>query len=216
MNSLHEEILSRTEKLVFEERRINSEILECLQQIESKMIYAEMAYSSLYDFCVKHLKYSEGAAHRRISAMRLLKTLPEKMKQETILKIESGSISVSNLSLLHGFLKTEKKESKKIYSNDEKTRLIHSIENCSKLEVEKKLATIQPKIIPSETKRVLTQDLTEISFVADQVLMDKLKRAYELSSHSLPDTSMAKLIHKLADDFLKKNDPLEKLRKRKL
>ena len=213
MNPLHQEILNRTEKLVFEERRINSEILECLQQIESKMIYAEMAYSSLYEFCVKHLKYSEGAAHRRISAMRLLKTLPEKMKQETILKIESGSISVSNLCLLHGFLKTEKKESKKIYSNEEKTSLILSIENCSKLEVEKKLAAIQPKIIPIESRRILTNELTEIKFVADQALIEKLNRVYEIASNALPDTSMVKLIHRLADEFLKKNDPLLKTNK---
>jgi hypothetical protein len=114
MKELHRNILVKTENLVREERRITTEILECLHQIESKMIYAEMAYSSLYEFCVKHLKYSEGSAHRRISAMRLLKGLPIKIQQETALKIESGILSVSNLSVVNGFIKTERKVAVKV------------------------------------------------------------------------------------------------------
>jgi hypothetical protein len=54
MKELDRNLLEKTEKLVREERRITAEILDCLSEIESKMIYAALAYSSLYEFCVKH------------------------------------------------------------------------------------------------------------------------------------------------------------------
>lgn len=215
MKELHRNILVKTEKLVREERRITAEILECLSEIESKMIYAEMAYSSLYEFCVKHLKYSEGSAHRRISAMRLLKGLPEQMQIEAKFKINSGSLSVSNLSVLHGFLKAEKKEFGKNYGAAEKVLLIQDTENKSKLEVEKQLAAIQPKVIPQESRRVLTGTLTEIKFVADETLMKKMERVRQVSGRVLPNANIAELISRLADEYLKRHDPLLRREERK-
>ena len=211
MKETHQLILFRTEKLVREERRITAEVLECLREIESNMIYAELAYSSLYEFCIKHLKYSEGSAHRRISAMRLLKGLPEKIQEETKIKIESGELTVSNLSVVHGFLKTEKKESGKTYSPQEKSSLLNTIENQSKQQVEKQLAAIQPKIIPQESKRILTESMTEIKFVADESLMKKLERIREITAHAIPEGTIAKMINKLADEYLKRHDPMLKV-----
>jgi len=216
MNEIHQGILKRTEKLVREERRITTEVLECLQEIESKMIYAELAYSSLYEFCIKHLKYSEGSAHRRISAMRLLKSLPTNIQIETKEKIESGELTVSNISVVHGFLKTEKKEAGKTYSQDEKASLLHSIENQSKNALEKRLSAIQPKLIPQESKRILTPFLTEIKFVADENLMIKLNRIHEISGHTMPGAGLAETFAKLADEYLQKHDPMIKLKLRKV
>lgn len=215
MKETDRNLLAKTEKLVREERRITAEILECLSEIESKMIYAALAYSSLYEFCVKHLKYSEGSVHRRISAMRLLKTLPERIQIETKSKIASGAITVSNLSVVHGFIKTEKKETGKNYSAQEKISLIQNIEDRSKLEVEKQLAAIQPKIIPLESKRILTETLTEIKFVADETLMKKLERVKQVAGSVLPGTGIAEMISRLADEYLKKHDPMLKMEKNK-
>lgn len=215
MNEINKKILAKTEKLAREERRITTEILECLREVEEKMIYAELAYSSMYEFCIGHLKYSEGAAHRRISAMRLLKNLPTEAQESTKSKIENGTITVSNLSLLHGFFRVEKKECGKIYSSSEKVELLSNIENCSKLEAERHLAVIQPKIIPQEFKRVLTDNMTEIRFVAPDELMKKLQRAREIASHSLPfDAGIADLILKIADDFLNRHDPMLKFERK--
>jgi hypothetical protein len=213
MKEIDRNLLEKTEKLVSEERRITAEILDCLSEIESKMIYAALAYSSLYEFCVKHLKYSEGSAHRRISAMRLLKGLPANIQLETKNKITSGVISVSNLSVVHGFIKTEKKESGKTYSDVEKISLIQNTEGHSKLEVEKQLAAIQPKIIPQESKRIITSKFTEIKFVADESLMQKLERVQQVSGQIHPGSGMDEIISQLADVYLKKHDPMLKLEK---
>lgn len=210
LDKLSKELLiARVEELAKEERRITSEVLMCLHEIESRMIYAELGFASLYEFCIKHLKYSEGAAHRRISAMRLLKGLPESALSETHEKIKSGSLSITNLSLMHGFLKVERSE-KKVYSAQEKASLLASMENQSKRDVEKKLAVIQPKMIQQESKRVITEELTEIKFMVDEKLMKKLERIREISAHSIPGAGMAEIVSRLADEYLNRHDPMMK------
>lgn len=207
-------ILTKTETLVREERRITTEVLQCLYEVERRILYAELGYSSLYDFCTKHLQYSEGSAHRRISAMRLLRDLPANIQTQTEEKIKAGAVSITNLSLVHGFLKAEKREEGRVYSVPEKLELLNQIENQSKREIEKKLAAIQPKILPQSSERVLTEKLTEIKFVADDQLMKKLKRVKEVAAHQTmmnhSSSSFHELVHLLADEYLKHRDPLLK------
>ena len=71
------ELLSRTKSLVAEERRVSADVLHYLREIERSRIFAEAGFSSLFTYCVEELRYSEGAAYRRIYAMRLLKECPE-------------------------------------------------------------------------------------------------------------------------------------------
>jgi hypothetical protein len=100
------ELLTQTQALVHQERRLGVEILWHLREIESRRLYAERGYSSLHTYCVQELKYSDGAAHRRISAMRLLKDLPEVEE-----KIQSGALSLSTAATLQDFLRAEKRGS---------------------------------------------------------------------------------------------------------
>jgi hypothetical protein len=60
---------------------------------------------------------------------------------------------------------------------------------------------------------VLTKSLTEIKFVADESLLKKLERVQQVSGHVLASASMAEMISKLADEYLKKHDFLLKIKK---
>src|SRR5690349_18064623 len=90
--------VERALDLVREERRITLALIETLREIESRMIFAELGYGSLFEFAVRHLGLSEGAAQRRIQAMRLVKSVPEAQVQ-----LESGSLSLSNAAKVQGF-----------------------------------------------------------------------------------------------------------------
>jgi hypothetical protein len=114
----NKKLISHVESLVHEERRMTSEILYCLREIDARMLYAELGFSSLYEFCVKQLHYSEGSAHRRISAMRVLRDLPADVRMITDEKIKSGILTLTNLSLVHGFLKIESKEEGKVIQSN--------------------------------------------------------------------------------------------------
>jgi hypothetical protein len=53
-----QELFARTETLVREERRISSEILWHLHEIERRRLFAELGFSSLFEYCTEQLKYS--------------------------------------------------------------------------------------------------------------------------------------------------------------
>lgn len=98
------ELLSETRSLAAEERRISVEILYRLREIELRQLYVRERCESLHEFVVKKLSYSDGAAHRRIQAMRLLKDLPEAEQS-----LRSGTLTLTNASQLQDFFRAEKK-----------------------------------------------------------------------------------------------------------
>ncbi|PWU15627.1 MAG: hypothetical protein C5B49_11520 [Bdellovibrio sp.] len=87
-------LLENTQTLVKQERELLTEILHHLKEIENRRLFSSLGYKSLFDYAVKHLQYSEDQAARRISAMKLLKELPEIEE-----KIELGSLTLANLSM---------------------------------------------------------------------------------------------------------------------
>lgn len=72
----NKELLSRVEKLGVEERKTTSEVIRYLIEIEKRQLYLSSGYSSLYDFCRRHLCYSESASMRRIRAARCVRAYP--------------------------------------------------------------------------------------------------------------------------------------------
>ncbi len=60
-----------------------------------RRLYAKFGASSLHEFRVRVLGYSEGAAHRRISAMRCMVSVPE-VKE----KLETGTLKLTTVKLL--------------------------------------------------------------------------------------------------------------------
>ena len=88
-------LLSQTKTLVQKERKLNIEILQHLQEIESRKLYLERGFSSLFDYAVRELGYSRGSAFRRIKAMKLCQDIPETKSQ-----LESGKLNLSSASQL--------------------------------------------------------------------------------------------------------------------
>ena len=78
-----------------------------LREINSRKLYFEMGFSSLFDYAVRELGYSEGAAYRRIKAMKLCQDLPETENQ-----LQSGNLSLSAASQLQVFFEKQDKRAK--------------------------------------------------------------------------------------------------------
>lgn len=109
------ELLSETSTLAHEERRITVEILHRLREIERRKAYAGLGYRSLNEYAVKHLHYSEGSTHRKISAMLALRDAPG-----LIPKIESGETSVTAIARIQTTIRAEEKLTREKWSVDEK------------------------------------------------------------------------------------------------
>ncbi|MBS1984554.1 MAG: hypothetical protein JST16_10310, partial [Bdellovibrionales bacterium] len=59
------ELLSATKALAQKERAVTMKVLRHLQEIERRKLYA-FRFTSLFDYAVRELGYSEAAASRRI------------------------------------------------------------------------------------------------------------------------------------------------------
>lgn len=196
----NEALLRNTQSLVAEERKLTTEILWHLHEIQIRRLYAEKGYASLFEYAVQVLGYSEAAAGRRISAMRLLVEVPE---IEPALK--AGSVSLSTLSTIQSFV--QRKEDP--VSKAEKRELVFALQGKSRRECEKLLIALDPSAaIPQEKERVVSPTQTEIRFIADDELMEKLQKIRELDGHVTAGASYLELFHRMADLALKKLDPL--------
>jgi hypothetical protein len=203
-------LLAKLKTDVCEERALTTQILHYLLEVEARYLFAELGFSSLYDFCTRELGYCEGSAHLRISAMRFLKILPTNDQKTIERKLESGELSLSNISLLQKFVKIEEKARGDAVTADEKMKLTEEIENKSKCEAEKLLTAKNPNIINHEKERVLNAQQTQITFVASEGLLQKLNRVQALAAATNPHFSYADLFEKLVDFYLKAKDPLQK------
>ena len=55
-------LLEETRRLVYEETQLTTEILHHLREIASRKLFAAQGYSSLFQYAVQELKYSEPQA----------------------------------------------------------------------------------------------------------------------------------------------------------
>lgn len=93
------ELILNLEKLVQSERKITHLILIHILEVDSRRLYAELGFDSMFSYLTRGLKYSESSAQRRLQSARLLKSLDENSRQETLQKIEQGQLNLSQLSL---------------------------------------------------------------------------------------------------------------------
>jgi len=82
-------LITELKNLVQQEREVLAEIISYLQEVDTRRLYLELGYSSLFSFCTQGLRYSEGSAYRRIKAARLSAETPEVLE-----RIAAGSVSL--------------------------------------------------------------------------------------------------------------------------
>ncbi|MGK5088336.1 HNH endonuclease [Bdellovibrionota bacterium FG-2] len=203
-------LLSQIRQLAADERKLTTQVLELLREVERRRLYAGQGFSSLFEYAVKELGYSEASASRRINSMRLLKEVPS-----AAASIESGALNLSTVSTVQCFLKREAREQGKTYSAHEKRELLMKMEGRSHRECEKILCQISPEsAVAKENTRVISPTQTELRIVASDELMQKLEKSKGLLAHSHPNLGLAQLLELLADRTLEQVDP-EKKRERK-
>ncbi len=169
-----------------------------LAEIERRRLYSKYGASSLHEFCIRVLGYSEGAAHRRISAMRCMVSVPE-VKE----KLETGTLNLTTVSLAHSFFQNKKKINRKIYSKEEKKDVLTKLAGKSKLESLKVLASLSPESVKQpEMIKPISATETRITLTLDEGTLSKLRKLQDLHSHKLKTRELAELIKLLATNSL--------------
>lgn len=195
------ELISKLKLLLANERDLVVEILWHLREVESRRIHLDSGFPSLFEYCTRELGYSAGAAARRIAAMRLLKELPDLEP-----KIRNGDLQLSQLAQAQQHFQQERKEGRKP-DPDQKREVLNSLEGKTSRETERFLVGLNPRAVPAERERVLSEELLEIRFIAGTALMKKIEEAKLLYSHVNPNAGYAELFDLLLDKALQKPEP---------
>lgn len=204
-----QELLQETSRLAREERQILTAVLWHLHEIDRRRLFSELRCTSLFDYAVKHLGYSEDQACRRISAMRLLRELPE-MEE----KINSGALTLTNIGLAQNLFRRERKL--RSFSKLEKLELIGKLEKQPRRLAEKVILaeSVGPAVLVFDQIKAVSQNAIEIKFVAPEVLQEKIEHLKGLLGHKKPDLRLAELFDFLCEMGLDQLDPLRQPEKK--
>ena len=83
-----QDLTSTLDSIALRERENTVELLRHLIEFNSRKLYRELGYPSLFEYCAGRLKLSHGSAYRRVSAARCLKDNPD--LSEMLLGARSG------------------------------------------------------------------------------------------------------------------------------
>jgi hypothetical protein len=105
-SSLDSAALSRRlGELAGHEREVQVDFLLYLDEFDRRRAWLEAGYGSLWDYCLEVLHLREGAAGRRIAAMRVLRRFPRLSNP-----LRDGRLCLSNVALLGPVLTEENAE----------------------------------------------------------------------------------------------------------
>ncbi len=94
--------MDRLRGLAARERAATAEFMACLAEADRREKTVVVAgWPTLFAFCVRELKLSEGCAYKRVRTARLIRTRPEILSL-----LGDGSINLSNLSLIEPWLES--------------------------------------------------------------------------------------------------------------
>jgi hypothetical protein len=165
-------LLADTKNLAGRERELTSQILHHLKEIDSRKLYCDLGYSSLYAYCRFELGYSEGSAQRRIDGARILVHIPE-----IGLKIESGELTLGALGKAASFFREQGTK-----SVEEKIEVIDQLSHMSQKDCEKRLIELsgEDKPAPKEKAKRFKTDQTHVSMNLSDETLEKLAKLKSL------------------------------------
>ena len=99
-------LLARTKELSGIEHHLEVVVIDHLREIQKRRLYLRRGFSSLFDYAVRELGYSDAAAWRRIKAMRLCADV-EGVRE----RLQNGTMTLNAAAQLqHAFDRQERKK----------------------------------------------------------------------------------------------------------
>ncbi len=175
-----------------------AEVIRCLQEVDSKLVYRYLGYGSLYRYSVEALRLSEYQAYAFMTVARRSIKLP-KLQQA----IESGELTVSKAVRLSA-----------VINEENQAHWIGLATHLTKNELEKKIAEVNPRTKVKEGANYLSGDMVAVRFPMAEENYKHLKRAQDLLCQSEGRVvTLEETVGLLADFFLERKDPVLKAKR---
>lgn len=181
-------LLLDIKRFVKEERQLSIQVLHHLREIERRRLFADLGFSSLFEYTTKELGYSDSAAMRRINSARLLNEMPSLEK-----KIVSGDISLTSLAQAAQSFKRNN------FDNDVKRSIIAQLENKSTRDCDKILSIFDNPTEQKEEIKAITPELSSLTVtITDKTLQNLEKLKSQLAHKNFSNDELLNFIFNLA------------------
>ncbi len=110
-------LLARTRHLVDRERHLHVEIVDHLREIEDRDLHLARGFSTLFDYAVNELGYSNGAAWRRTLAMRLCRRMADVRA-----RLRNGSLTLSTAAQLQSAFERQERKRRRAWAQQQRRR----------------------------------------------------------------------------------------------
>lgn len=208
----NEELVRRLEALVHLERKTTAEILDLIREIDRRKLYLELGHTSLFSYLTKALGYTPASAQRRIDSARLLQAIPELKKD-----LAEGKLNLMQTSLVAQSLRQkQKQEPRMIASTAIKKELLEKIKDQDLESTQKILSrSLNLPVETYERSKFQKDESLRIEMTLSKEQQEVINRSQEILSHVIPGADWAELFTKLAEEFVRRKDPVRERRSRK-
>lgn len=188
---LHE----RAKRVARAYRNAESTLIEILQELDESGGYRWLGCKSLFEYTTRELGMSESVSYNLIAVARKGKQVPE-----LIALLKEQKITLSAARMITPVLEPENK-----------TALLQAAAALPKRQLEKMVATIDPRLTVQERISYASKDRLELKTGISERLSEDLERAREIVSSRLQKkANIEETLEVLVELFLSKEDPLRK------
>ena len=223
-------LLERTKELSGIEHHLEVVVIDHLREIHKRRLYLRRGFSSLFDYAVRELGYSDAAAWRRIKAMRLCADFEgvrerlqnaaaqlqhafdrqERKKERAARSAPRGAGFGAAAQSQGGSAPPRPAERKPVPALDSEARreLVEQASGKSSRQVMQLLAEVDPELAaPADRVRPLGGGSWELKAVIDDECRRGLERLKGLLSHVDPHLTLGQLMGRLVREGLDRYDP---------
>jgi 5-methylcytosine-specific restriction endonuclease McrA len=185
IREMHAEALVLSKKHQLSEK----EMLDHLMEMERRNAFKELGYTGIWNYCIQHLKYSEGQATLFSRIAQKSKTIPE-LKQA----IDNNVISPSQAGRIL-----------KVIEPETQAKWINMASTMKQKELVQEVAAAKPSAV-RERVRPVSETRHELRMSIPNNLLKKLDRARGLAKKA----SLEAMLEELLDVYLERKDPVKK------
>ncbi len=195
------ELEQNLKSLVRKERMLLHLILEHIYEVDTRKLYSERSYSSMFDYLIHELGYSNAAAMRRLEAARLMSAVPVLSD-----RIQDGRINLTQVGELARAIKEKEKSGEKI-SDEIKSEIIEQISGLNVQQTQLAVArSLDIELKDPEKVRVQKDDSVHLAITLTREQFELLESCKDKAAHELQladgDYSWAKVIEVVAGQYL--------------
>lgn len=183
-------LLDETMRLARDARQTTAKLIAALAEVDARKLWADEGCSSLYAYCTQVLRFSEHEAYLRMEAARVAQQFPVVLQM-----LATGDLSLTNIGLLKPHLTVENH-----------VELLDAAGGKSRREVARQVAALRhpddhecrPAMI-----RPSAADRFEITVEIRDITYEKLQRAKDLLSHTIPDGNIGEIIERALTSLIR-------------